>query len=411
MTLINQTLSSKGYQTSDLIYRDIVYRLDGITLTILFKVQADGLMFSYQYKGSLGSSYALTNTTTPSAIQTSSDSQNYDTNVKTILSGGVTYQLASTSLTSQSYIQSYLNFLQSNDICYSRVNLVGIYVSSVAPNTLLFRFKNATQFYNIVTNTVEIQRILSIYLSDSKKGSNQATVTTQTNGTQPTQSTSASPTLASQSTLSTQTTQTSTSSASSAQSLPFTTPNVQSTTSQASTVKNQSTISLAQTLTQSSQPTQSNAQRISLAKVDVHCLCYDLDKCLKCAHRFYLSNNQCIQVPNECLSYDINTGVCVKCLPGYSLQQNGQCSLDDVIAYYYENQCFQCLGDYRLVNQRCVYAPATDPASPSFLQTKNPLCLSWDRGICTECLPGTFLSTRNICELVDPLCLIFDYSQ
>lgn len=131
MSLINQTLSSKGYQTSDLIYRDIVYRLDGITLTILFKVQADGMMFSYQYKGSLGSSYALTNTTTPSAIQTSSDSQNYDTNAKTILSGGVTYQLASTSLTSQSYIQSYLNFLQSNDICYSRANLVGIYVNSV----------------------------------------------------------------------------------------------------------------------------------------------------------------------------------------------------------------------------------------------------------------------------------------
>ena len=249
-----------------------------------------------------------------------------------------------------------------------------------------------------MTNSVEIQRILSIYLSDSKKESNQATATAQaTKATQATQATTASATQGTQSTAQTiQATQTSTSSissSSSAQSSPLPIPTTKPTT-QASAVRNQSTISLAQTLAQSSQ---SSSQRISIAKVDANCLCYDMDKCLKCAHRFYLSNNQCIQVPNECLSYDTNTGACVKCLPGYSLQQNGQCRLDDVIAYYYENQCFQCLGDYRLVNQRCVYAPTTDPASPSFLQTKNPLCLSWDRGVCTECLPGTFLSTRNIC--------------
>lgn len=264
---------------------------------------------------------------------------------------------------------------------------------------------------------MEIQRILSIYLSENKKENNQAAGATQstktTQATQGATATTASATLGTQSTASqsiqtttTSTSSTSASSASSAQ-LPLPIPNPQPET-QATTVRNQSTISLAQTLAQSSQ---SSSQRISSAKVDANCLCYDMDKCLKCAHRFYLSNNQCIQVPKECLSYDTNTGVCVKCLPGYSLQQNGQCRLDDVIAYYYENQCFQCLGDYRLVNQRCVYAPTTDPSSPSFLQTKNPLCLSWDRGSCTECLPGTFLSTRNICELVDPLCLIFDYAQ
>lgn len=63
----------------------------------------------------------------------------------------------------------------------------------------------------------------------------------------------------------------------------------------------------------------SASQNIIAANVDPHCLCYDHNKCIKCAHRFYLNNNQCVQVPNECLSYDINTGVCLKCLPGFSL--------------------------------------------------------------------------------------------
>ena len=63
----------------------------------------------------------------------------------------------------------------------------------------------------------------------------------------------------------------------------------------------------------------SSSQNIIAANVDPHCLCYDLNKCIKCAHRFYLNNNQCVQVPNECLSYDVNTGVCLKCLPGFSL--------------------------------------------------------------------------------------------
>ena len=153
-----------------------------------------------------------------------------------------------------------------------------------------------------------------------------------------------------------------------------------------------------------------SSQLITMVRVDPHCLCYNQDKCMKCAHRFYLQNNQCLQVPNECLSYDINTGACVKCLPGYSLS-NGVCQLDDVTAYYYDGQCFQCLGDYRLVNRKCVYAPVTNPKSEQYLQTKNPLCLSWNKELCDECLPGTYLSSRKVCELVDPFCSLFDYSK
>jgi hypothetical protein len=89
----------------------------------------------------------------------------------------------------------------------------------------------------------------------------------------------------------------------------------QSTSTQTSTIVNSQT---NQKINSNSKP-YSASQNIISAKVDPHCLCYDLNKCIKCAHRFYLNNNQCVQVPNECLSYDINTGVCLKCLAGFSL--------------------------------------------------------------------------------------------
>lgn len=40
---------------------------------------------------------------------------------------------------------------------------------------------------------------------------------------------------------------------------------------------------------------------------------------------------------------------------------------------------------------------------------KNPLCYSWQNGQCVQCLAGTFLTARKVCEVVDPFCLIFDY--
>lgn len=184
MNQINQTLISKGYALSDIVYKDIVYKLEGKILTILFKVQAGGYFFTYQYRGSLGSSYQLTTTAQPSVIQTSSDTQNYAAGSKIIVSGGVTYQLAPSSLINEAYIQHYLDFLGSSDICYSRSNLVGIYINPSSPHSIFFRFRNSTQFYNIATNTVEIQRILNIYLSNSTQESQASTTNTSNSQTE-----------------------------------------------------------------------------------------------------------------------------------------------------------------------------------------------------------------------------------
>jgi hypothetical protein len=61
-----------------------------------------------------------------------------------------------------------------------------------------------------------------------------------------------------------------------------------------------------------------------MIQVDPKCLCYEKGKCIRCGHRFYLSNNKCIEVPKQCLSYDVNSGDCINCVPGYQIK-SGVC--------------------------------------------------------------------------------------
>lgn len=140
--------------------------------------------------------------------------------------------------------------------------------------------------------------------------------------------------------------------------------------------------------------------------VDKNCLCYEGGNCLKCAHRFFLRNNQCISIPIECASYDIDTGVCHTCVPGYQLNL-GICEPEASLVYYFNQQCFSCFPGYKLINNECVWAP--NPSAD--LRTKNILCFAWKGNTCVECMPGTYLSSRKICELIDPFCLSFDYNR
>lgn len=54
MAKINASLLAKNYNTSQIVYRDIVYKLSGQVLTILLKVQIVNLIFTYQYSGTIG---------------------------------------------------------------------------------------------------------------------------------------------------------------------------------------------------------------------------------------------------------------------------------------------------------------------------------------------------------------------
>ena len=127
---------------------------------------------------------------------------------------------------------------------------------------------------------------------------------------------------------------------------------------------------------------------------------------MKCAHRFYLNNNQCLPIPKECYSYDIVTGACISCAPGYQFQE-GKCKSSEAMAFVIGNQCVTCFNGYKMVNQRCVYSPNTPSSN---LQAKNILCLAWKDSSCVLCTPKTYLSSRGICELVDPFCTQFDYN-
>lgn len=99
----------------------------------------------------------------------------------------------------------------------------------------------------------------------------------------------------------------------------------------------------------------------------------------------------------------------MSCIPGYSINNNGICQINEATAYYFQGQCISCQAGYTLINQKCVYTPVTNPSSTHYLQAKNPLCISWNNGTCVDCFPGTYQSPRKICELIDPFCAIFDY--
>lgn len=382
---------------------------------ILIKVEVNGFMYSYQYKGTVGSSILLSATTVlPSTTTTSSDTSNVPDTATSITINNINYQRISETILNQSYIQQYLNYLETTDICYQRKNLIGVFTNPQIANSFFFRYRNNTQYYNIFTSSSDIQKTLTNYLKtkeqSAQSGQTQQTVVQTTSQATTIQSNQpAQPIQQVQPAQPVQTTPTTQTVQSTQQSSEGSSTSSSSSTSKV--VQQQQQSSFVQQSVVVPQVTQtSSTVRKSVAEVDPNCLCYDRERCLKCSHRFYLNNNQCIQVPAECQSYDQLTGTCLKCLPGFALN-SGLCRLEDVAAYFIEGQCVSCFGNYRLVNKRCVYVPVTNVSSPEYIQAKNPLCFSWNGQRCVDCLPGTFLSSRGICELVDPFCSVFDYVQ
>ena len=71
--------------------------------------------------------------------QTITVQSNEDQNVVNV--DNLTFLRASSSLANQNYVVLYLKYLASANPKYSSSNLIGIYVNSLLPNSLLFRYQ------------------------------------------------------------------------------------------------------------------------------------------------------------------------------------------------------------------------------------------------------------------------------
>ena len=118
-----------------------------------------------------------------------------------------------------------------------------------------------------------------------------------------------------------------------------------------------------------------------------------------------MKQNRCIVIPLECFSYDRKTGVCYSCVPGYEIN-GGLCEKAKTSVYLFGRECVSCLPGFKMIDNKCVYSPKVGD-----LRSKNVLCFVWEGQSCKECMPGTYLSSRGVCELIDPFCLNFDYKS
>lgn len=150
---------------------------------------------------------------------------------------------------------------------------------------------------------------------------------------------------------------------------------------------------------------------------NTYCQTYDSNaKCLSCLGQLVLRSGICVYSDANCILSDYDTGICLRCKPGFSLSsdqstcntletcstrdESGKCTLCidshqliegscsplganclklDPIA----KTCVSCLSGTSLINEQCVFA------------TSN--CLSYDltSGICLECEAGYYRSQRS----------------
>lgn len=178
---------------------------------------------------------------------------------------------------------------------------------------------------------------------------------------------------------------------------------------------------------------------------DLNCANYDASaKCTKCAAGSYLKNGKCTQYNPNCKTADQNSGDCLSCYVGYSVQA-GQCVLVPLVpdntapsdllcarwqgtvcqqcsasAYFSNGVCTQvnplcktfdstngactsCYAGYNLNNGDCAAAPQTqDNSAPA-----DKLCAQWVGTVCQKCSVGSVFR-QGVCVQVDPQCKTYD---
>lgn len=143
---------------------------------------------------------------------------------------------------------------------------------------------------------------------------------------------------------------------------------------------------------------------ILIASKDVNCIRVSNNVCSQCSNRYYMANNICVPVNDNCKSYNPTNGNCTDCYLGYVVS-SGMCipqasQNDPNCKNRTNNKCQSCYQGYYLnATLSCV---ATSPLCKSSNSTSGS-CLSCFQGY--TLIRGTCIVTSN-----DPNCIKFDLS-
>ena len=127
-----------------------------------------------------------------------------------------------------------------------------------------------------------------------------------------------------------------------------------------------------------------------------NCTNYDpiTGRCLNCATNFFLVDNLCIRLPDNCIEVD-RTGACTRCRSGYS-SLNGNCvrinkDPNCLIEIGETGKCSQCIENYYVnIDSTC------SPNPPNCVKARSD-------GYCLQCKSGYKANLfTGICEYVEP---------
>lgn len=104
-------------------------------------------------------------------------------------------------------------------------------------------------------------------------------------------------------------------------------------------------------------------------------------ECIRCVYRYYPINGVCVKVPNECSTYDQETGECSACYTGFYLNKEGKCEPTDPLCLKTnrDGKCEKCYKNYALKNNACYY---TGNSLEIEDYHDDPLCMHWDGDYC-----------------------------
>lgn len=157
------------------------------------------------------------------------------------------------------------------------------------------------------------------------------------------------------------------------------------------------------------------------------CLRADIfGSCLECLQGYIVYNQQCVDnsTIRFCRVYNLTTFTCVECISGYQLNSNSRCIPTNCQSINNQGQCLSCLPSYILVGEICLIQIANcmtynqntglcircgNGYTLSFngrsCNGGDPFCNSYNiGGVCIGCINGYYLN-QGICRTLPTGCI------